>query len=91
LPLTDLDAADLVRTAPVARLLNGMAGTAPANLPTLEDLLLRVGQLVDDVPEITELVLNPVIAGSETAVAADVRVRLARRQPHPERGLRRLR
>jgi acyl-CoA synthetase (NDP forming) len=91
LPLTDLDAADLVRTGPVARLLAGVAGAPPANLPALEELLLRMAQLADGVPEIVELVLDPVVAGPETATAGSARVRLAPRPPRPEQGLRRLR
>ena len=91
LPLTDLDAADLVRTGPVARLLAGASGAAPANLPALEELLLRVAQLADTVPEIAEMVLDPVVAGPETATAESVRVRLAPRPARPEQGLRRLR
>jgi hypothetical protein len=91
LPLTDLDAADLVRTGPVARLLAGVSGAPPANLPALEELLLRVAQLADTVPEIAEMALDPVVAGPETATANSIRVRLAPPPARPEQGLRRLR
>jgi len=55
------------------------------------ELLLRVAQLADTVPEIAEMVLDPVVAGPETATAESVRVRLAPRPARPEQGLRRLR
>ncbi len=37
-------------------------GNPPADLDALRDLLLRVSRLADDLPEITDLDLNPVIA-----------------------------
>ena len=61
-----------------------MGGTTgpPAGVATVVELLLRVAQLADTVPEIAEMVLDPVVAGPETATAESVRVRLATR---PER------
>jgi len=43
------------------RLLEGYRGTLPADIPAVEDLLLRVARLVEEVPEISELDLNPVM------------------------------
>jgi hypothetical protein len=63
LPLTDLDAAGMWRSLRSAPLLRGHEGA-------LEDLLLRLGRLAEDFPEIAELELDP-------AAAADVRLRLA--------------
>ena len=60
-PLTDQDAAEMVRTIKGYRLLEGYRGTLPADIPAVEDLLLRVARLVEEVPEISELDLNPVM------------------------------
>ena len=60
-------------------------------MASLEDLLLRVGRLVDDIPEMAELDLNPVIVAPSGAVAVDAKVRLAPWVPRPELALRRLR
>jgi acetyl coenzyme A synthetase (ADP forming)-like protein len=76
-PLTDADADELVGTGKVARLLEGFRGAPAADVPAVRDLLLRVGQLVEDIPEIAELDLNPVIAGPDGCVAVDARVRIA--------------
>jgi acetate---CoA ligase (ADP-forming) len=76
-PLTDADADELVQTEKVARLLGGYRGAPTADLPSVRELLLRVGRLVDDIPELAELDLNPVIAGPEGCVAVDARVRVA--------------
>src|SRR5207237_234751 len=77
LPLTDIDAYELVRATRGSPLLFGYRGAPPADVASLEDLVLRVGRLVDDIPEIAELDLNPVIASPAGAVAVDAKVRLA--------------
>jgi acyl-CoA synthetase (NDP forming)/GNAT superfamily N-acetyltransferase len=63
-PLTDLDAAALVTEPRAAPLLYGYRGAEPVDEAALVDLLLRVGRLVDDRPEIRGLELNPVLARS---------------------------
>ncbi len=91
LPLTDVDARELVTSTRGAPLLLGRLGPPAADLDALDELLLRVATMVEDVPEVAELSLDPVIASVEGAVATNVRVRLAPSHPHPERALRRLR
>ena len=61
-PITDRDAAEMVRAIKGYRLLEGYRRHPPADIPAIEDLLLRVARLVEEVPEIAELDLNPVIA-----------------------------
>jgi acyl-CoA synthetase (NDP forming) len=59
-PLTDHDAAEMVRGIRGYRLFQGYRGHPPADVAALEELLLRVSRLVEEVPEINELDLNPV-------------------------------
>jgi acyl-CoA synthetase (NDP forming) len=61
-PISDRDAKDMVRGIKGYRLLEGYRGHPPADIEAIEDLLLRVSRLVEEVPEIAELDLNPVIA-----------------------------
>jgi acyl-CoA synthetase (NDP forming) len=61
-PITDRDAAEMVRSIKGYRLLEGYRGHPPADTTAIEALLLRVARLVEEVPEISELDLNPVIA-----------------------------
>jgi acyl-CoA synthetase (NDP forming) len=63
LPMTDLDAAELVREPRAWPLLDGWRGSEPVDVAALEDLLLRVARLADDLPEVLGLTLSPVIAG----------------------------
>jgi acyl-CoA synthetase (NDP forming) len=61
-PITDFDAKDMVRSIRGYRLLEGYRGHPPADIPAIEELLLRVARLVEEVPNISELDLNPVMA-----------------------------
>ena len=61
-PLTERDADRLLAERRSARLLSGYRGHAPADIPALRDVLLRVSQLAEAVPELAELDLNPVLA-----------------------------
>ncbi len=75
-PLTDVDAAALIRSIRAAPLLLGHRGGAPADLPALQDILIRISRLADDLPQVAELDLNPVIARPDGAHLADMRVRI---------------
>jgi acetyl coenzyme A synthetase (ADP forming)-like protein len=60
LPLTDRDAAELVRSLQGSPLLFGYRGTPATRTDLVEDLLQRVAALADDLPEVVELDLNPI-------------------------------
>jgi acyl-CoA synthetase (NDP forming) len=80
-PLTDTDATALIRSGRAAPLLLGHRGTPPADLTALQDIVLRVSRLADDLPQVAELDLNPVIARSDGAHVVDARIRLLPAQP----------
>ena len=80
-PLTDLDAEELVRSGKAGRLVAGFRGTPPADEAALVDLLLRLSLLVDDLPELAELDLNPVLGLPDRCLAVDARVRVTERAP----------
>jgi len=80
-PLTGADADDLIRSVPAAPLLAGRGGAGPADLAALRDLLLRVSRMVDDLPQIAELELSPVIARPDGVQAVDGRIRIQAAEP----------
>ncbi|HEX8005730.1 MAG TPA: acetate--CoA ligase family protein, partial [Trebonia sp.] len=80
-PLTDTDADTLIRSIRSAPLLLGHRGSPAADLGALRTLLLRVARLADDLPEITDLDLNPVIARPDGAFVVDARVKAVPYQP----------
>jgi acyl-CoA synthetase (NDP forming) len=77
-PLTDVDARELVAGGNAARLVEGFRGAPPSDGSALADLLLRLSRLGEDLPEIVELDLNPVLALDEGYVALDARARVCR-------------
>jgi acyl-CoA synthetase (NDP forming)/GNAT superfamily N-acetyltransferase len=89
-PLTDVDADKLIGSIRSAPLLTGHRGSPAADLRALRDLLLRVSRLADDLPEVTDLDLNPVIARPDGAFVVDARIRVTPYQPQ-DPFLRRLR
>ncbi|MET3806650.1 acyl-CoA synthetase (NDP forming)/GNAT superfamily N-acetyltransferase [Nakamurella sp. UYEF19] len=62
-PLTDIDAADLISGPKAAPMLTGYRGAEVVDRGAMLDLALRLSALADDIPEIGELVLQPVLAG----------------------------
>lgn len=82
LPLSTVDAAELVRAPRAAPLLAGYRGDPPARLEALEDLALRLSRLAADLPEVRSLVLDPVLAGPDGVTVAGSRVVLG---PPPAR------
>ncbi len=94
LPLTDADAADLVRSLRASPLLFGYRGAPPADTAALEDLLERVARLAghhdDRGVEIAELDLNPVIVGPGGAVVVDARIRIGAEPAGPPLDVRRM-
>jgi len=80
-PLTEADAAAMIRSLATFPLLTGFRGAEPVDLAALEDLVLRVGALADTHQEIVELDLNPVLATPDGAIAADARIRITAPPP----------
>jgi acyl-CoA synthetase (NDP forming) len=80
-PLTDDDAGQMIRGLRAAPLLFGHRGAPAVDTTALAGQLLRVSRLADDLPEVAELDLNPVIARPDGAHAVDTRIRLAPAEP----------
>src|SRR4051794_16559594 len=78
-PLTDVDAEELVTGGKSGRLVAGFRGSPAADAAALQDLVHRLGRLAEEIPEVGELDLNPVLATPEGCVAVDARVRLRNR------------
>jgi acyl-CoA synthetase (NDP forming) len=77
-PLTDVDAEELVLGGKAGRLVRGFRGAPAADAEALIELVLRLSRLAQDLPEVAELDLNPVLALPRGSVAVDARARVAR-------------
>jgi acyl-CoA synthetase (NDP forming)/RimJ/RimL family protein N-acetyltransferase len=80
-PLTDIEADQMIRGVRAAPLLLGHRGSPAVDIASLADLMLRVSRLADDLPEVAELDLIPVIARPDGAHAMDVRIRIVPAAP----------
>jgi acetyltransferase len=76
-PLNRVLAADLVGRTRASRLLAGFRDYPRADLDALYDVLMRIGQMAADLPELMELDINPLLADAGGVVALDARMRLA--------------
>ena len=102
LPLSDIDAAELVRSVRAAPLLFGYGGAPPVDVAALEQLLLRVARLADELPDVTgpdvpagahvhSLELNPVIVGRSGLRVLAAQAQLGEPVPRADMGPRRIR
>jgi acetyltransferase len=75
-PLSRLLIRRLMEQTRVYRLLQGYRNIAPANLEMLEEILVRLAQLVTDFAEIEELDINPLVVTENGFSAVDARILL---------------
>jgi acetyltransferase len=80
-PLNMVLARDLVSRTRVAKLLVGYRNRPAADMDAICRTLVRISQMVTDIPEIVELDINPLLADSKGVIALDARVRVARVDP----------
>ncbi len=88
LPLSDVDAAEVIRSVAAWPLLHGYGGAEPVDTSAIEEVLLRAGRLCDDIPEIARLhfTLLAHVSGAEIAnPAMSLRPTTARAQEAPRR------
>jgi acetyl coenzyme A synthetase (ADP forming)-like protein len=80
-PLTDLDVQQMVKGIKGYKLLQGYRGQMPVDQKAIEELLLRISRLVEEVPEISELDLNPIFAlpSGQGCTIADARIHVRNR------------
>jgi acetyltransferase len=78
-PLTNCDAREMLASFKAHKILDGWRGAPPSDTAAIGDLLLRVSAMIDDIPEIQELDLNPLIAlpKGQGCVVADARISIA--------------
>lgn len=74
IPITLRDAKEMIRELKGFPLLQGYRNLPPAHLPSLEDMLLKVSQMIEATPGIKELDINPIFAYQDGAIAVDARI-----------------
>jgi acyl-CoA synthetase (NDP forming)/GNAT superfamily N-acetyltransferase len=89
-PLTDRDAAAMLDEPKAAPLLRGYRGAGQVDRDALAQLLIRVGRLADERPEVRELRLNPVLARADGLSVLHAEVVLGPPATRPDTGPRHL-
>ena len=90
-PVTARDAVRAVRGLRVWPLLEGFRGQPPVDRRAIEEVVMALGRLALEVPEVAELDLNPVLARPTGIALVDVKVRVAHSTDAQETTLRALR
>jgi acetyltransferase len=80
-PLNAFLAREMIDSTRVAKLLGAFRGMPPANLQAIENALLRVSEMVCELPWIREMDVNPLLADASGVIAVDARVVIAPRRP----------
>ena len=75
-PLTDSDASTMISELRSAPLLFGYRGSDPVDVDAVQDVILRLASMKDDLPEISELDLEPVLAGQTGLTALSARAKV---------------
>jgi acyl-CoA synthetase (NDP forming) len=76
-PLTTADAAAMVRDLKAAPTLFGRHGSPGVHIPGIEDLLHRVAQLADDLPQLASVSLSPCVASLASMSVLGARILIA--------------
>jgi acyl-CoA synthetase (NDP forming) len=89
-PLTEEDAEEMVHSLKSYPLFTGYRGGPALDESAFQELLLRISALVEDIPHLIELDLNPVLVHQDGAgcVVLDARMKVGRAAPPRPRGAR---
>lgn len=80
-PLNQFLARRLIERSRVAALLGEWRGQPAADVEAIEQVLLRVSEMVCQLPQLREMDINPIIVDETGAVAVDARVVIAHAPP----------
>ncbi|MDD4911994.1 MAG: bifunctional acetate--CoA ligase family protein/GNAT family N-acetyltransferase [Sideroxydans sp.] len=84
-PLNTFLVKELIQDTRIAKMLGAFRNMAPANMEALEDVLLRVSEMVCELPLLKEMDINPLILDETGALAADARIVVEYRQASEDR------
>jgi acetyltransferase len=84
-PLNQFLARRLIERSRVAETLGEWRGAAPVNMVALEQVLLRVSEMVCELPQLREMDINPIIVDESGALAVDARIVIDNAPPSARR------
>jgi acetate---CoA ligase (ADP-forming) len=75
-PLSREESIEMIKQLRIYPMLKGVRGQQGINLGLFADILVRLSELIQAIPQITEMDLNPLIASEERIIAVDARIRI---------------
>ncbi|MDX1914466.1 MAG: bifunctional acetate--CoA ligase family protein/GNAT family N-acetyltransferase [Methylophilus sp.] len=84
-PLNTFLVKDLIQSTHIAKMLGQFRHMPAINMEALESVLLRVSEMVCELPMLAEMDINPLIVDENCALAADARVVVAYKAPTADR------
>jgi len=87
-PLNGSEADEMIRSLATFPLLDGDRGRPKMDVASLRGLVLRLGALADDLPQVVDVDFNPVVVGPNGADVVDARSRVEQCDPPPPEGAR---
>lgn len=75
---TRAEARKLIESTRLNSLLQGVRGEAPSDVGAIINVLLRLSQLVNDIPDIVELDINPLLAFIKGTSSVDIKITIKR-------------
>jgi len=77
-PLTQRDVDELIESLKLYPILTGYRGGVQYDTKSVKDVIARIGALVEEVPQILEMDINPLIVLPQGVKAVDVRIKLGK-------------
>ncbi len=87
-PLAREDAAEMIHELKTYALLTGFRGATVCDVEALQEGILRLSVMVEDLPQIAELDLNPFVVHERGASILDARIKVSTVEPRPLPGVR---
>jgi acetyltransferase len=80
-PLNAILAEDLIFRTQISKQMAGFRGKPPLNVEAISDVLVALSAMLAEIPEISELDINPLCVDSKGVIALDARIHLSARAP----------
>ena len=84
IPVSEEDALRMITELKAYPILKGVRGQTGVNIKLFAETIVNLSNLLNMVPEIAELDLNPLMASENDLTAVDVRIRLEKTDKKPE-------
>ncbi|MDR2801811.1 MAG: acetate--CoA ligase family protein [Prevotellaceae bacterium] len=83
-PVSPREAVEMLRRLRGYKIIQGLRGQTPVNEQQLTEIVMRISNLCEAAPEISEMDLNPLLGAADKVVAVDARIRIEKLMENEE-------